>query len=166
MDISFDIRNCEGDHILVALSYYDNQIIGTLSSDLNLITLAFYDVTLIRKTGTNYVGYKILYAISDILAKFLDENDDAVLCFYCDGLSDVHRSHLEMLPQEYRSNLFSRMFDSYILTHNENRFINHRIEIQDVDNPNNLQIAHFICRKEHESAVVNLGKTIMNDSKP
>lgn len=161
MDLSFDIKNPEGDHIMVALSYYDCETVKEFSSDPLTLTLVFYDVTLIRKAGDGYVGYKVLFAISDALAKFMDENEDAVLCFYCDSDTDVRRNHGNMLPQEYRSNLFSRMFEMYVKSHKKFAFINHRIEIEDPNNSENRQFAHFICRKEHENAVAQLGQILM-----
>lgn len=66
MDLSFDIMNSEGDHIMVALSYYDYETVRVFSDNPMTLTLVFYDVTLIRKAGKGYVGYKILFAISDI----------------------------------------------------------------------------------------------------
>ncbi|MDE5821738.1 MAG: hypothetical protein K2H63_04535 [Paramuribaculum sp.] len=161
MDISFDIRNSEGDCVLVALSYYDSETIEHFSTDLLALTLVFYDVTLIRKTGTGYVGSKILYAVTDVLARFLDENDDAVLCFYCDADTDVQRNHKDLLPQEYRSRLFSRMFDKYTKSHGLTDYINHRVEIEDSGNPQNKQYAHFIYHREHEMAVRRMGQILM-----
>lgn len=161
MDLSFDIMNSEGDQIMVALSYYDYEAISIFTTDRTTLTLVFYDVTLVRKVGEGYVGYKVLFAISDILAKFMYENEDAVLCFYCDANTEVRRNHKNMLPQEYRSVLFSRMFELYTKTHNITNFINHRVEIVNPDNPNNRQFAHFICRTEHHEAVVSLGQILM-----
>lgn len=106
MDLSFDITNTKGDRLMVALSYYDNESISLFSSDPLTLTLLFYDVTLIRKAGEGYVGYNMLFAVSDTLAKFMNENEDAVLCFYCDAATDVVRNHSKLSPQEYRSLLF------------------------------------------------------------
>lgn len=161
MDLSFDIINSKGDHLMVALSYYDSETIRYFSSDLQTLTLVFYDVTLIRKSGEGYVGYKVLYAVSDILAKFIEENSDAVLCFYCDAATDVRRNHKNMLPQEYRSKLFSRMYDKYTKSHHLTTLINHQVEIEDPKNPDNRQYAHFICRREYEKAVKTLGQVLM-----
>lgn len=161
MDLSFDIMNTEGDHIMVALSYYDYETVKVFTSDLLTQTLVFYDVTLVRKAGKGYVGYKMLFAVSDTLARFMDENEDAVLCFYCDADTDVRRNHGNMLPQEYRSRLFSRMFEMYVKSHKKSGFINHRVEIEDPDNSNHRQYAHFICRKEHEHAVAAIGQILM-----
>lgn len=161
MDLSFDIKSTEGDHIKVALSHYDSETIRLFSSDPLTLTLVFYDVTLIREAGERYVSYKILSAVSNILANFLNENEEAVLCFYCDALTEVKRNHQDISPQEYRSHLFSKMFDKYTKSCNQSQFINHRIKIEDPDNPLNSQFAHFICRKEHEAAVSAIGNLLM-----
>ena len=49
MDISFDIRNSEGDHIMVALSYYDRGVLTQFTSDTETLALDFCDVSLLRK---------------------------------------------------------------------------------------------------------------------
>ncbi len=161
MDLSFDIRSTEGDHIKVALSYYDSETISVFSSDPLTLTLAFYDVTLMREKGSGYVGYKVLSAVTDILARFLAENEDSVLCFYCDAMTDVRRSHIGMSPQEYRSRLFSKMFDRYTQANCPSTFVNHCVRIEDAAGAVNSQFAHFICRKEHEGAVVAIGELLM-----
>lgn len=152
MDLSFDIKNSEGDHIMIALSYYDLDAVKVLPPDPQILTLVFYDVTLVRKSGSSYVGYKTLSAISDMPAKFLEENEDAVLCFCCDAYTDVLRNHKNLLPQEYRSQLFSRMFDKYANAHGLSNLINHRVRMDNCDAPEGIQIAHFICRREYENA--------------
>ncbi len=41
MDISFDIKNSEGDHVMVALSYYDAETVSVFTTDLATLTLVF-----------------------------------------------------------------------------------------------------------------------------
>lgn len=161
MDISFDIINTEGDQVKVALSYYDTTTIGSLSSSPDVLSLVFYDVTLVREYGNDFVGYKMLSVVSDTLAHFLIDNDDAVLCFYCDAQSEIKRSHASVSPQEYRSLLFSRMFDRYTSGHCLKDFVNHRVRLEIDDNPDNDQFAHFICRKRHEEAVADIERKLM-----
>lgn len=162
MDVSFEINNSEGDQIMVALSYYDSETVRIFTSDPLTLTLVFYDVTLIRKAGEGYVGSRVLFAISDILARFMSDNEDAVLCFYCDAATDVLRNHPDMLPQEYRSRLFSRVFDMYVKSHRLTGYINHCVEIDAPQNPANRQFAHFICREAHLPAVRALGEMLMH----
>lgn len=116
MDISFDIHNDKGDRVKVALSYYDTENLQVFTNDPLTLTLVFYDVTLVRVSGEDTVGIKMLTAICDVLFRFMNENDTAVLCFYCDDLTNVDRHNTELTPQEYRSRLFSKMFDMYVRT--------------------------------------------------
>lgn len=58
MDLSFDITNTEGDKIKVALSYYDAETVNALLPDPFVLTLEFYDVTLVREAAANMWGIK------------------------------------------------------------------------------------------------------------
>lgn len=49
---------------MVALSYYDAETVSVFSSDPLTLTLLFYDVTLVRKAGEGYVGYKNIKTLS------------------------------------------------------------------------------------------------------
>lgn len=158
MDISFDINNDKGDQIRVALSYYDTESLQAFTDDPLTLTLVFYDVTLVRISGEDAVGVKTLKAICDVLFRFLNDNDTAVLCFYCDDLTDVARHHTELTPQEYRSRLFSRMFDMYVKTNDITEIVNYGIKIEDDNTP---RFAHFITPKKYLYAVKLLGNIIM-----
>ena len=159
MDISFDIYNDKGDQVRVALSYYDTDIMQAFTLDPLTLTLEFYDVTLVRMSGKNMIGIKILMAICDVLFKFLKENESAVLCFYCDDLTDVARHHNEISPQEYRSRLFSRMFDMYVSNNSITDIINYRIKI---DNDDKSRFTHFITSEKYLPSVKLLGNILMD----
>lgn len=158
MDISFDIHNDKGDQVRVALSYYDAEILQAFTYDTLTLSLVFYDVTLVRVSGAGTVGVKTLRAICDILFRFMKDNDTAVLCFYCDDMTEVSRNHKELTPQEYRSRLFSRMFEMYVKANGISDIINYCIKIEDDNNP---RFAHFITPDKYLSAVKILGNIIM-----
>ncbi len=158
MDISFDIHNDRGDQIRVALSYYDTESLQAFTNDPLTLTLVFYDVALVRLAGDNPVGTKTLNAICDVLFRFMNDNETAVLCFYCDDLTDVSRRHNEFSPQEYRSRLFSKMFDLYIKSNRITGVVNYRIKIEDNGKP---RFAHFITPEKYLPAVQLLGNIIM-----
>ncbi|MDE5791725.1 MAG: hypothetical protein K2H96_10920 [Muribaculaceae bacterium] len=148
MDVSFDLYNTKGDHILVSLSNYDLTTIPAITDDARLQSLCFYDVSLVRKGGSGMVGYNILMRIASILADFLKENEGAVLCFYCDGVTELERHNKNIPPQQYRSMLFSKMFDLYIHKYRVEGIVNYPIVIAEKD-PWKSQYAHFICRENH-----------------
>ena len=159
MDKSFEIRNNKGDLLRGALSCYDAEIISNFTFDPRALSLAFYDVTLIREDGTGRVGYGVLNMVSESLAKFLMANQEAVLCFYCDDQTDVVRRKSEITPQEYRSQLFSRMYDHYVTVHGIDWLINYKVTIEVGGQP---RITHFICRREHSGAVTAIGDLLIN----
>ena len=84
MDISFDIYNDKGDHLRVALSYYDMESVGVFTSDPLTLSLTFYDVTLIRM---------VRLTLKDIIGVFFLRNI-AADCFpdCLTNISDVIRS--------------------------------------------------------------------------
>lgn len=159
MDVSFDIHNAKGDHLRVALSYYDSETVSMISDDPLTLSLTFYDVTLIRLSGNQNVGYNTLAAVSETLARFMEDNETAVLCFYCDDMTDVDRHHSDITPQEYRSRLFSRMFDQYVKNHGVSHIVNQCVKIVVDGVP---RFAHFICRREYRPAVELIGRVLMN----
>lgn len=158
MDLSFDIHNDKGDQIRVALSYYDIDSLQAFTSDPLILTVVFYDVTLVRISGTGTIGVKTLKAICDVLFRFMNDNDNAALCYYCDDLTDVSRHNRDMTPQEYRSRLFSRMFDMYVCKNGISGLVNYGIRIEDDHNP---RFAHFITPEKYLPAIESLGHIIM-----
>lgn len=159
MDISFDIHNEKGDHVRVALSYYDSESIKVFTTDPYVLSLMIYDVSLLRLSGANCVGFSVLSKVSDILGRFIEENDDAVLCFYCDDLTDIERNHNSITPQEYRSKLFSVMFDKYVRNRNITGIINKSMRFETEGQP---KFVHFICRNEHCKAIEALAEVLVN----
>lgn len=153
------ISNDKGDLIKIALSCYDAEIIGMFTSDPRALSLRFYDVTLSREKGTGTVGYKVLNVVSETLGRFLSENTDVVLCFYCDDQTDVERHNRDLTPQEFRSELFSVMFDKYISVHGLTELVNHRVKIMDGEFP---RITHFISRKEYLDTMIMMGELLSN----
>ncbi len=158
MDISFDIYSDKGDQIRVALSYYDAESLHAFTNDPLTLTLIFYDVTLVRISGEGVVGADTLTSVCDVLYRFMEDNETAVLCFYCDDLNDIDRRHSELTPQEFRSRLFSSMFDRYVRSNNVRDILNYGLKIEDQGNP---RFVHFITPKKYLSAVKLLGNIIM-----
>ncbi len=160
MDLSFEIDNGKGDIIMVSLSSYDTEVLLNFTCNPNILTLDFYDVSIFRVKGVGKLGYGALSKVSEILASFLNENKTAVLCFMCDEQSDVERRHTELLPQEYRSDLFSHMFEAYVKKHGiENLYVNQKIVSYYRGYPT---IGHFITPTEYLKEIIEVSN-ILND---
>lgn len=155
-DVTFEVKGIEGDLIKVALLCFDAESMSTISTSPDVLSLRFYNISLSRPIVHGPVSYRILYLVSKQLGEFMVHNDDAVLCFWCDAATDVPRNRRNLLPQEFRSSLFSRMFDRYVGSHGLSNFVNYRIGID-----NNVTFAHFFCRESQLGAVRKVEQCLM-----
>ena len=84
-----------------------------------------------------------------------------MLCFYCDGATELERHHKNIPPQKYRSMLFSKMYDMYVHKYKVEGIVNYPIIIAEKD-PWKSQYAHFICREEHLVMIRHLKEILMD----
>lgn len=162
MEFSFDIKNKEGDHIRIALSDYDEDNVRIFTTHPDILNLKFYNITLVRidKKG-EFIGLNILNRVSDILYKFLEENSNAVLTFYCDPKSDIRRRHNTLSPQGYRSRLFTQMYHYYFRSLENDSYYNYVIEItNELKERHHKEYIHFIFRKEFRILIESIGSLI------
>jgi hypothetical protein len=102
----------------------------------------------------NYNNSKTLFNISEIINDYLDINDVILYC-YCDNV-EINKSDKRktMTNQEYRSLLFTRMFDR----RNDNTHINKLILINDPVNDNHY--IHLITKIHNHNCVEFLSQEI------
>ena len=75
------------------------------------------------------------------------KGQNVILSFFCDFIHFVP-SNKRIPVQEYRSRLFSAMFDRYVSLRHIHNFCNHVVEVKGVSE---TFFFHVIYRKEHES---------------
>ena len=95
---------------------------------------------LARVKGQNVTSHQVLAQIEDCIADLMERHQNVILSFFCDFIHFVP-SNKRIPVQEYRSRLFSAMFDRY-------NFCNHVVEVKGVSE---TFFFHVIYRKEHES---------------
>ena len=162
MDLSFDLKNMTGDHIRVALSDYDRQIVEIFSKDPFIQNLNFYNISLERiKKKSKYVNPVLLYSICEFLLNFIKENPNTIYTYLCDAGSEIERHHSELTPQEYRSNLFSKLFDYYTFSNGITDYLDELIYIPDSADKNKDTYVHFIYNKVHHPRIKEISKIIL-----
>ena len=127
----------------------------TLSQETSILSFktldAIKDTTLIgidlrRLEGRHATGHAVLAAIEKTIADFFLQNKDVVICYYCDFINPIPRTMKNaMPPQEYRSRLFSRMFQRYV---KQNGIHDVRLSIVEVSGINESYYFHVIYRDE------------------
>lgn len=136
------------------LSEEVQQAIANASIDLREIIIE-------RIQGGNVTKQRILHQISNWLAGCFADNQNMVLFYLCDDMNPIplrneHGSHRTMSVQEYRSRLFSRLFNTYINSHNISGVFNNPIRI---DGVGYSYFIHIIARERHS----DIEKQIAND---
>lgn len=131
------------------------------SANVN-IDISVIDVSiLLIESKKNCIPLKDLIHITRIIRDYLQANK-VVIYYYCDhSVDDIYISekHQTMLPQEYRSNLFGRLFDLL----NIDGFVKDQIIIDDKNNsPHYISL---ITKEEDKSNLTALGTEVlkMND---
>lgn len=104
------------------------------------------EIGLGRVRGGNVTGTKILSLIEECIADFMQRHENVVLSFFCDFINFLPATKKNMPVQEYRSKLFSLMFERYASQHNLVNFTNKVVEIDGVAEDFYF---HVISRKEH-----------------
>lgn len=79
-----------------------------------------YTISLERVQGNRPITPYELGILVDKVAGFMLTNPEAVLCYYCDYLNEIpsmRANRSAISRQEYRSLLFSHLFDRYTSSH-------------------------------------------------
>lgn len=87
------------------------------------------EIDLERISGTNPASMRTLGKIAEGIAHCFEQNEKAILYYFCDDMNEIPvigRGKETMWPQEYRSALFSKMFQRHV-TRNQ-----HAVDIVDV----------------------------------
>ena len=105
------------------------------------------EIGLARVKGQNITGHHVLAQIEECIADLMQRHQNVILSFFCDFIHFVP-SNKRIPVQEYRSRLFSGMFNRYVAQHHMTNFCNHVVEVEGVSE---TFFFHVIYRKEHEA---------------
>lgn len=163
MKVSFSVKAETGDEYLVSLSSGDDAFFATDDVALNIgEEIEIVEIDLERLSGNNPTTTHTLSLITEGIARYFSMNEKAVLYYYCEDMVDVPKSSRkdDMWPQEYRSHLFSLMFQRYLLKHGIVDVIDITLVIEQGNRPLYM---HLISRKEHIRYIEKLKAYIVDN---
>lgn len=140
MNFTVPIECSEGHQYLLKFTDCKSLPIGL---DVEVVDIALSlasEIAIINNTGT-------LNKIASVIFNFLDDND-VILYFYCskdDIIQRKTRQHIS--PQEYRSRLFSTMFDKITSKCKPGIFINKPVILRDETEGDHY--LHFIAKSKY-----------------
>lgn len=115
-------------------------------------------VDLRRLAGTHVTEQKVLIALTNTIADFFIDNENVIICYYCDFLNAIpNTSKNAMPPQEYRSRLFERMFQRYVKLHHVD---DARLSVVEINGVNEKYFFHVIYREEHSMLASMIGNDL------
>lgn len=126
-------------------------------------TYEIYDVVLKRLSGCQKSSLGALSKLSSFLYGLLIDNPKAILYFFCD-VRDVDRSvaHMRYSPQEYRSRLFSAMFEYESRQHPNAHWVNNQIIISTTEGSAYI---HLITLQQNQDVVNQIKQIVIQQSK-
>ena len=114
--------------------------------ELSLRGIEVVEIGLARSKGINVTSPKVLAQIEECIAEVFLNHPNVLISFFCDFISLVPRTKKKMPVQQYRSLLFTRMFEHYVSHHHIDGISNRVVAIEGVAE---TYYFHIIARNEH-----------------
>ena len=161
MNQEFIIQADQGDEYRLRIT---SDHIGMLSDEiiqeLKAKGIQVVDIELERTKGLHVTSLRVLAKIEECIAEVFFSRQDIMICFFCDFISLVPSMKKKMSVQEYRSRLFSDMFERYIKIHHIDGIRNQVVTVNGVAED---YFAHVIVREEHIHLARIIGEGIQKD---
>ncbi len=163
MNEVFSFLSESGDEYRLSLttSVGGELIAEDISESLLRDGIELVDVGLSRVKGSHITTFSILQQIEQCIANVFMQHPNAIICFFCDFISLIPSMKREsMSVQEYRSRLFSKMFEQYLTHHHIEGIRNRVVEIEGVVE---TYYVHVIARNSHQKYVDMISMGIQRD---
>ena len=163
--LTIPISTSHGEYF-IKLTAIDPLMVVSKDDSYLFANCTIYDILLVCKHRDIKVDMEAMTHISAELQRILNVNPNIILYFFCDFDSEtitIRPRCKKIPPQEFRSRLFSLLFDRAIGKDNRNLFINRKYVVN-IGEDGNVYI-HLIF-PEHLTRHANLlASTIENQSK-
>lgn len=158
------ISSSKGDIYQISLSSKNGGLIADdVRQSLSTEGIIVVDVELNRVQGLNPTTNAVLAKIGEKIADVFMSNPNVIICYFCDFLSDLpytNKKHKKMSVQEYRSILFSQMFDRYVSQHH---LENVSLAVLTIEGIKETYYVHIVARSEHLRYISQINDGIQRD---
>lgn len=157
------IQTQDGDKYILSVNDAD---ITLLSDDIQQMlsdnNLQIGEIIIERTAGKQYTCYKVLYQIVTWLAGIFAQHQGLILYYLCDDMNFIPNRNIkgknkDLSPQEYRSSLFSKLFEGYKKSHQVTGISDYPIIIE---GEGYKQFIHLIARDSHKEHVLAMRNDI------
>ena len=119
-----------------------------------------------RISGESTTAQDVLHDITGWVAELFASNPNLIIYYSCDDMIPIpsrnkNSENKDMPVNEYRSKLFTHIFDSYMASHQVSGVINTPIRLDNYENGMGYSLFfHFIAREIHSDIVEMLKEDI------
>ena len=119
-----------------------------------------------RISGESTTGQDILHDITGWVAELFASNPNLIIYYSCDDMPpipsrNINSENKDMPVNEYRSRLFTHIFDSYMTSHQVSGVVNTPIRLDNYENGMGYSLFfHFIAREIHSDIIEMLKEDI------
>lgn len=112
-----------------------------------------------RISGESTTGQDVLHDITGWIAEIFASNPNLIIYYSCDDMTPIpsrnkNSDNKDMPVNEYRSRLFSHIFDTYMMSHQVSGVINSPIQLDNYEDGIGYSLFfHFIARDIHSDIV-------------
>ena len=152
MNYSFNISTRKGDEYRIMLCDADVSMLAPQVRESLLVNdIDVSEIIIDRIRGGESTAQEVLHIITGRIADLFAENGNLILYYSCDDMNPIPSrntkgANKDLSVQEYRSKLFSHIFDSYMVSHQVSGFSNTPIII---NGEGYSQFMHLIARNKH-----------------
>lgn len=156
MNYSFSISTRQGDEYRIMFIDADISVLAeNVQQTIVEQGIDISEIMIDRVRGGESTAQEVLHAITGRVADLFAENDNMVIYYSCDDMNPIPSRNMrgankELSVQEYRSTLFSHIFDTYMYSHQVSGITNTPVII---NGEGYKQFMHLIARAKHQTIV-------------
>ena len=145
----YSIRTEIGDEYKLKFTTDRSGVIGNhLLDEIGDEGIEVAEIALARVKGFNVTSGKVLSQIEQCVSDIMSRHQNVIWTFFCDFISFLPATKKKIPVQEYRSRLFTAMFERFTSHHQQfKNFCNNVVKVEGVAE---TFYFHVIYRKEHQ----------------
>lgn len=147
--IEHKFSDTEGNHLLVALYFCDDDYKrDSLHIPEEYAGVKVADINITKAYVEKPIHFSVFFKMSSWLLQEFERHDDVIYTFIC-STEELATNHPDILPQEFRWNLFDRLYERYS--------DKSRINVQDVIvGPEGYQSLGRAFYRDKHAPIINL----------
>jgi hypothetical protein len=170
MEASFSINQKNNEYRILLTPVNTEVLPSDIQTALKSRDIDISELMIERISGESTTGQDVLHDITSWVAELFASNPRLIIYYSCDDINPIpsrntNSGNRNMPVNEYRSRLFTHIFDTYMNSHQVSGVKNTPVQLDNYENGKGYSLFfHFIARDIHSDIVNMLKKDIIEVS--